>query len=150
MNATQPAARDATSESARDPSKPGQTLYQDWDIHVTKRFLFLPGQAFAVSELDEVSVGRAPCAPVGVVSGLLSAIAMSALAVSVMAHAVTVGVVAAIAMAGFGLAATVVWHARAHELWISHRSHEVFLFRCQDEIRFFKVVRALQRARQMR
>jgi Family of unknown function (DUF6232) len=148
MNATQPAARDATPERTPDPSTLGPTLYRDWDVHLTQRFLFLPGQTFAVSDVDEVSVGRAPCAPAGVVAGLLSAIAMTALAVSVVAHAVTVATVAAIAMAVFGIAATVAWHTRAYELWISHRGHEVFLFRCQDEVRFYKLVRALQRARQ--
>jgi predicted secreted protein len=150
MNATQPVAGDATWERARDPSRLGQTLYQDWDVHVTQRFVLLPGQIFTIADVDEVSVGRAPSAPAGVVAGLLSAIAMTALAVSVMAHAVTVGFVAAAAMVGFGIAATVVWHTRAHELWITHRGHEVFLLRCHDEVRFFKVVRALQRARQTR
>jgi Family of unknown function (DUF6232) len=148
MNATQPAARDAISESAREPSKVGPTLYQDWDVHLTQRFLFLPGRAFPVAEVEEVSVGRAACAPIGVVAGLLSAIATTALAVSVMARAFTVSLVAAIAMVAFGVLAAVVWHSRAYELWISHRGREVFLFRCQDQVRFFKLVRALQRARQ--
>lgn len=150
MNATQPVARNATPEAGRDPSRLGATLYRDAEIHVTQRFLFLSREAFAVTEVDEVSVGRAPCAPVGVVAALLTAVAMSALAVCVVAEAVTVGIAAAVAMAGFGTVAAVTWHARPYELWIRHRSREIFLFRCRDEVRFGKVVRALQRARQHR
>jgi Family of unknown function (DUF6232) len=150
MNATQPVARDATPEGTRDPSRLGPTLYRDWDIHVTQRFLLLPGESFAVADVQEVSVGRAPCAPFGVTAALLSAVAMSALAVCVVAGAVNVGVVAAIATAALGTAAAVTWQARPHELWIRYRGREIFVFRCQDEVRFGKVARALQRARQQK
>jgi Family of unknown function (DUF6232) len=147
MNPTQPAARDATGDGAPASSGLGAMLCPDEDIQVTRHFVLVPGEAYAVAEVEQISVGRAPCAPAGIAAALLSAAAMSALAACVAAGALLMGLLAAAATVGFGVLAGVIWHGRPHELWIRHRGRYVFLFRCQDEIRFGKVVRALQRAR---